>query len=251
MFTPLTLWLKEPGSEKCVCVAERRPLRVLRLQKRETCTFEFVLVWVYFERKGFESGFRDSNFALQSFTEGNAKGVQSLVLSPLISDVFADVFTGLVFGTDSPSEGSSECTHFSSDETVCNVSIFGLQCLEENRPFCTCGNCMLVSEEFGANLGRWQLLQFRLNCFLTICHNHVKFLNLSFSTKPKPFLFLTVTLHVHAFLTNLQTLKVIFVKTVMKIWSQLHVNFGIWTSDGCMMTHTPVGFQFDVQYVFA
>ena len=50
---------QEPGSEKCVCVAERRPLRVLRLQKRETCTFEFVLVWVYFERKGFESGFRD------------------------------------------------------------------------------------------------------------------------------------------------------------------------------------------------
>ena len=50
---------QEPGSEKCVCVAERRPLRVLRLQKRETCTFEFVLVWVNFERKGFESGFRD------------------------------------------------------------------------------------------------------------------------------------------------------------------------------------------------
>ena len=89
--------------------------------------------------------------------EGNAQGVQSLVLSPLISDVFADVFTSLVFATDSPSEGSSECTHFSSDETVCNVSIFGLQCLEENRPFCTCGNCMLVSEEFGANLGRCQL----------------------------------------------------------------------------------------------
>ena len=50
---------QEPGSEKCVCVAVRRPLRVLRREKRETCTFEFVLVWVYFERKSFESGFRD------------------------------------------------------------------------------------------------------------------------------------------------------------------------------------------------
>ena len=50
---------QEPGSEKCVCVAVRRPLRVLRREKRETCTFEFVLIWVYFERKSFESGFRD------------------------------------------------------------------------------------------------------------------------------------------------------------------------------------------------
>ena len=57
---------QEPGSEKCVCVAERRPLRVLRLQKRETCTFEFVLVWVYFERKGFESGFRDQTLRWHS-----------------------------------------------------------------------------------------------------------------------------------------------------------------------------------------
>ena len=59
MFTPLTCGSRTGKRKVCVCVAERRPLRVLRLQKRETCTFEFVLVWVYFERKGFESGFRD------------------------------------------------------------------------------------------------------------------------------------------------------------------------------------------------
>ena len=31
----------------------------LRLQKRETLTVCFVLVWVYFEHERFESGFRD------------------------------------------------------------------------------------------------------------------------------------------------------------------------------------------------
>ena len=67
--------------------------------------------------------------------EENAPGVQSLVLSPLISDVFANVFTGLVFASDSPSEYSEDCTHFSTDETVFSVSISGLQCLEENRLF--------------------------------------------------------------------------------------------------------------------
>ena len=59
MFTPLTCGSRTGKRKVCVCVAVRRPLRVLRREKRETCTFEFVLVWVYFERKSFESGFRD------------------------------------------------------------------------------------------------------------------------------------------------------------------------------------------------
>ena len=96
---------------------------------------------------------------------GTAPGVQSLVLSPVISEMFSNVFTGLVFATDSPSEYSDESTHFSTDETVCNVSISGLQCLEQHRLFCTCGNCMIISEEFGASLGRCQVRQFKLNMF--------------------------------------------------------------------------------------
>ena len=40
-------------------------------------------------------------------------------------------------------------THFSTDETMCEVSISGLQCLEGDRNFCTCGNCMEISDELG------------------------------------------------------------------------------------------------------
>ena len=45
---------------KSVCVCHRETAwESLRLQKRETLTVCFVLVWVYFERERFESGFRD------------------------------------------------------------------------------------------------------------------------------------------------------------------------------------------------
>ena len=96
---------------------------------------------------------------------GTAPGVQSLVLSPLISDMFASVCTGLTFETDSSEECSDVFTHFSTDETVCEVSISGLQCLEGNKVFCRCGNCMEISDEFGANLERCQLRNVRLNHF--------------------------------------------------------------------------------------
>ena len=54
---------------------------------------------------------------------------------------------------------------FSAEETVCSISISGLQCLERNRLFCTCENCMTISDEFGASLGRCQLQTFRENMF--------------------------------------------------------------------------------------
>ena len=44
----------------CECACPRETAwESLRLQKRETLTVCFVLVWVYFERERFESGFRD------------------------------------------------------------------------------------------------------------------------------------------------------------------------------------------------
>jgi len=46
-----------------------------------------------------------------------AQGVQSLVLSPLISDVFASFATGLTLETDSSDETETVCSHFSCDET--------------------------------------------------------------------------------------------------------------------------------------
>ena len=96
-----------------------------------------------------------------------AQGVQSLVLSPLISDVFASFATGLTVETDISNETETICSHFSCDETVFHVSISGLQCLESNRLFCNCANCMIISDDFGANLERCQLRNVRLNYFFT------------------------------------------------------------------------------------
>ena len=47
----------------------------------------------------------------------------------------------------------------------CEVSTSGLQCLEGNRVFCTCGNCMEISGEFGRNLERCQLRNVKLRQF--------------------------------------------------------------------------------------
>jgi len=66
----------------------------------------------------------------------STQGIQSLVLSPLISDVFASFATGLTVETDSSNESETVCSHFSCDETVFHVSLLGLQCLESNRLFC-------------------------------------------------------------------------------------------------------------------
>ena len=95
----------------------------------------------------------------------STQGVQSLVLSPLISEVFASVTTGLMFETDSSNESETVCSHFLCDETVFHVSVAGLQCLESNRLFCNCENCMIVSDDFGANLECCQLRNVRLNHF--------------------------------------------------------------------------------------
>ena len=86
-----------------------------------------------------------------------AQGVQSLVLSPLISDVFASFATGLTVETDISNETETVCSHFSYDETVFQVSISGLQCLESHRIFCNFANCMIIGDDFGANLERCQL----------------------------------------------------------------------------------------------
>ena len=48
---------------------------------------------------------------------------------------------------------------------VLHVSILGLQCLESNRLFCNCENCMIISDDFGANLELCQLRNVRLNYF--------------------------------------------------------------------------------------
>ena len=96
-----------------------------------------------------------------------AQGVQSLVLSPLISDVFASFATGLTVETDISNETETVCSHFSCDETVFHVSISGLQCLESHRIFCNCANCMIIGDDFGANLERCQLRNVRLNYFFT------------------------------------------------------------------------------------
>ena len=55
---------------------------------------------------------------------------------------------GLTLETDSSNESETVYSHFSCDE----ISVAGLQCLESNRLFCNCENCMIVSEDFGANL---------------------------------------------------------------------------------------------------
>ena len=71
-----------------------------------------------------------------------------MTLETEISDVFDDV-----------------CSHFSTDEIVFHVSVAGLQCLESNRLFCTCQNCMTISDDFAANLECCQLRNVRLKHF--------------------------------------------------------------------------------------
>ena len=57
----------------------------------------------------------------ESGAGGTAQGVQSHVLSPLISEVFAGFSTGLFVEIDS----ASECSHFSATETVFATSTRG------------------------------------------------------------------------------------------------------------------------------
>ena len=88
---------------------------------------------------------------------GTTQGVQSLVLSPLISEMFSGFSTSLTLETEISDGFDDVCSHFSTDETVFHVSVAGLQCLESNRLFCTCQNCMTISDDFAANLECCQL----------------------------------------------------------------------------------------------
>ena len=87
--------------------------------------------------------------------------MQSLVLSPLISEVFAEFSTGLFVTTAS----ASECSHFSATETMFETSTRGLQCLDGNRVFCNCANCVVIGEKFGEALEAGQLTNVRLQMF--------------------------------------------------------------------------------------
>ena len=89
--------------------------------------------------------------------DSGTQGVQSLVLSPLISEVFASVPTGLVFET-AETDSASECSHFSVHETVFATSTKGLQCLEGNRLFCNCANCVEIGQRFGDALEALSLI---------------------------------------------------------------------------------------------
>ena len=97
----------------------------------------------------------------ESGAGGTAQGVQSLVLSPLISEVFAEFSTGLFVTT----EIASECSHFSATETIFETSTRGLQCLDGNRVFCNCANCVVIGEKFGEALEAGQLTNVRLQMF--------------------------------------------------------------------------------------
>jgi len=160
----------------------------------------------------------------------STQGVQSLVLSPLISEVFASVTTGLMFETDSSNESETVCSQFLCDETVFHVSVAGLQCLESNRLFCNCETCMIVSDDFGANLECCQLRNVRLNHFLTVYHQHVLFSPLNFTKSPNSFLFLTVSLHVQSLWASPQTLEMNLMTAVMMKRKQTcaNVEFGFW-----------------------
>ena len=96
---------------------------------------------------------------------GQTQGVQSLVLSPLISEMFSGFSTSLTLETEISDAFDDVCSHFSTDETVFHVSIAGLQCLESNRLFCTCQNCMTISDDFAANMECCQLRNVRLKLF--------------------------------------------------------------------------------------
>ena len=96
---------------------------------------------------------------------GMTQGVQYLVLSPLISDIFGAFSTSLTLETEISDVFDDVCSHFSTNETVFHVPIAGLQCLESNRLFCTCQNCMTISDDFAANLECCQLRNVRLRHF--------------------------------------------------------------------------------------
>ena len=155
----------------------------------------------------------------------STQGVQSLVLSPLISDVFASFAPGLTLETDS---SNTVCSHFSCDETVFHVSVAGLQCLESNRLFCNCENCMIVSEDFGANLECCQLRNVRLNHFFDSLPPACFFLPLNFSRNLNSFLFLTVSLHIQLLWTSPRTLEMNLMTAVMMKRKQTCANCGIW-----------------------
>ena len=52
---------------------------------------------------------------------GTTQGVQSLVLSPLISEIFVGFSTGLTLETEISDVFDDVCSHFSTDETVFRV----------------------------------------------------------------------------------------------------------------------------------
>ena len=64
-----------------------------------------------------------------------AQGVQSLVLSPLISEIFGGFSTNLTLETEISDAVDDVCSHFSADETVFHVSVAGLQCFRVESTF--------------------------------------------------------------------------------------------------------------------
>eukprot|EP00435_Cladocopium_sp_Y103_P022521 s4200_g5.t1 len=66
--------------------------------------------------------------------------VQSLVLSPLISNMFVGIHTGLVLEPEEEELGDSH-SHSDWTDSVCIVSATGLECLLANQPDCMCDNC--------------------------------------------------------------------------------------------------------------
>ena len=100
----------------------------------------------------------------ESGAGGTAQGVQSLVLSPLISEVFAEFSTGLFVTTAS----ASECSHFSTTETLFETSTRGLQCLDGNRVFCNC----VPTSQVGYHAGK--PIESVVYCFYKITFNKME-----------------------------------------------------------------------------
>ena len=63
-----------------------------------------------------------------STASGVTQGVQSLVLSRLISEMFASFSTGLLLETEASDVFDEVRSHFSNDEAVFHVSMAGLRC---------------------------------------------------------------------------------------------------------------------------
>ena len=130
--------------------------------------------------------------------------------------------------TDSSDGFSDVCTHFSTDETVCDVSISGLQCLERNKLFARVETAWLSVKNLvlAASLERCQLRQVRLDrffnslpsaCFRFPSEFFEPELNFGSDTGSACSCFVD------------QPRKILGMNavTVMRIWGQLHVNFGI------------------------